>query len=253
MGIAGHSVALVAAAMVLALPARADVIATGLIGYWAGDGSAVDQSPTANNGYFSGSYRSGKWGKAFDLRTGKVHIPDNAAYDLQSYPDWTIGFWFTGPGTYIGQDIGPGQTPKWFIDYGYSGNVYELHVNDYDSDPRAFLTTSTQPQPRGWNHLALVRRADKLEFYVNGLNIDTLTYGGIIPNPPADLVLGYAEPCCQYAGALDEVTIYNRALSVAEVGVLAAPIPEPAAWSLMIAGFGWAGIAMRRRRSFAAS
>ncbi len=239
----------VAGALALAAPAHADVVATGLIGYWAGNGSAVDSSPTGNNGYFTGNYRGGRWGQAFDLRSGKVHIADNPAYDLQQYPDWTIGFWMTGPGTYIGQDIGPGETPKWFIDYGYGGNFYELHVNDYDADPREFLATSAQTAPRGWTHLALVRHGSALTFFVNGTSIDTLNYGGAIPDPAADLVFGDAEPCCQYAGAIDEVTIYNRALSATEVGVLARPpLPEPGVWALMITGFGWVGAMLRRRR-----
>jgi hypothetical protein len=33
----------------------------------------------------------------------------------------------------------------------------------------------------------------------------------------------------------------------------AAPTPEPAAWALMIGGFGLAGAAMRRRRRAAAA
>ena len=42
-------------------------------------------------------------------------------------------------------------------------------------------------------------------------------------------------------------TVYTPNL-VAELSSLAAPVPEPATWALMLTGFGLAGVAMRRRR-----
>lgn len=244
--------------LAVAPAARAEVPSNGLIGYWTGNNTAADQSPTQNDGVFNGSYAQGVFGGAFNLATGKVYVPDNAAYDLQSYAGWTIGFWFHGAGTYIGQDIGPGETPKWFINYGYGDagegrpdNSYILHLNDYDADPREFLFTSPQPYPSGWTHLALAREGGAISFFVNGALVDSVAYAGIIPDVPADLVFGNAEPCCQYDGLLDNITIYNRALSAAEVELLAT-IPEPQTWGLMIAGFGLTGAAMRRRRVTAA-
>ncbi|MBA2920436.1 MULTISPECIES: PEPxxWA-CTERM sorting domain-containing protein [Sphingomonas] len=55
------------------------------------------------------------------------------------------------------------------------------------------------------------------------------------------------------AGFVDYIRIYDTALSATEVAALtppgAAPVPEPATWAMMIAGFGLAGAAARRRRT----
>ena len=57
----------------------------------------------------------------------------------------------------------------------------------------------------------------------------------------------------EFNGAIDEVAIWNRALSGAEIANLyasrldAGAVPEPGSWALMIGGFGLAGGMMRRR------
>jgi hypothetical protein len=55
-----------------------------------------------------------------------------------------------------------------------------------------------------------------------------------------------------YAGAFDlaSLRIWTEGeLIVGNIASEAAPVPEPAAWALMIAGFGLAGAALRRRRT----
>jgi hypothetical protein len=76
----------------------------GLIGYWPGNGSAIDVSPTGNNGSFGGSYAPGPpvGGEAFNLGIAYVSIPNNAVYDnFTSYSGWSVGFWFNGNGSTI--------------------------------------------------------------------------------------------------------------------------------------------------------
>jgi hypothetical protein len=62
------------------------------------------------------------------------------------------------------------------------------------------------------------------------------------------------------SGFVDFIRGYDRALTSAEVAELynggvplrftgsAAPVPEPAAWAMMIGGFALAGTTLRRRR-----
>jgi hypothetical protein len=55
------------------------------------------------------------------------------------------------------------------------------------------------------------------------------------------------------SGFVDYIRIYDTALSASEVAALTPPgavpvVPEPATWAMMIAGFGLAGAAARRRR-----
>jgi hypothetical protein len=68
------------------------------------------------------------------------------------------------------------------------------------------------------------------------------TYGYDIPIPPiTNIDNGWL--------ALDSVSFEQD--PTGGVGVPGGPVPEPAAWTLMIAGFGLAGSALRRRRAVA--
>jgi Concanavalin A-like lectin/glucanases superfamily/PEP-CTERM motif len=53
-------------------------------------------------------------------------------------------------------------------------------------------------------------------------------------------------------GFVDYIRVYNTSLTAQQVAGLTPPtggVPEPAAWALMLAGFGLTGAAMRRRQS----
>lgn len=80
-----------------------------------------------------------------------------------------------------------------------------------------------------------------LQMYLKGVQVattDTLYQ----TSTPTFLASGYA-------GQVDEVRVYgpNDYYVMDDVTYTAAPAPEPAAWALMIVGFGLAGTALRRR------
>ena len=56
-------------------------------------------------------------------------------------------------------------------------------------------------------------------------------------------------------GFVDYIRVYDTALSSSEIAALSVPggVPEPATWALMIAGFGGAGVLLRRRRALSAA
>ncbi|MFO1321666.1 MAG: LamG domain-containing protein [Burkholderiales bacterium] len=220
----------------------------GLIGQWKADGNANDASVHANHGSFSGSFAEGVSGQAFDLSTGVVSVPDNVAYAVGSA--FTVAFWFNdnnrGHGiAFLGQDEGPGNIPKWFIDYGYTGAHFEIHANGPWRDflPSAPVSLAAS----GWNHLALTVSENTYRFYLNGAALGQGTFPSPLPDPAAPLRFGDVEGISTRA-LMDEIVFYNRALSAGEIGSLAA-IPEPRTEALLAGGLCAVLVTVRRRRA----
>ena len=73
-------------------------------------------------------------------------------------------------------------------------------------------------------------------------------FGSIISLAASDSYYGlrFAADGNKYVGYAG---VINNGATINDIGFqLAAGVPEPATWALMLAGFGGAGMAMRRRR-----
>ena len=126
-------------------------------------------------------------------------------------------------------------------------NAASFYVSGSDQTTSAVINDNT------WHHLAFVYEAGASQsIYVDGTMLaTTATPAGIVENS-APLLLGgmmLGSPTSTYTGLLDEVRMYNHALSAAEVTVLATPsaVPEPAS-SAALAGAALLGLAATRRR-----
>ena len=201
------------------------------IGWWAGDGTADDLVNT-NNGTLQGgaACSSGEVGQAFDLdgNSGYVSVPDN---DLWAFGnnDFTIELWANfadNPwgdeghpygGAFISSDEGPYDVNKWWFTTG--GGVIDFHINDPVNGPIFLVNADFWPDPGAWYHLALTRSGDTYTVYVNGVAAGSDTCDRAIPNADVPLMIGQAEGF-YFNGQLDEVTIYNRALSDSEIAAI---------------------------------
>lgn len=235
----------------------------GLVGYWPGNNSAEDFSSLGNNGVFNGSYAAGRTGgdAAFNLDGINAYIPNNQAYDdFHMDSGWTVGFWFNPEGqapngdVFIGQDNGSGFQPKWFIDYGYtvfgSNSSFVWHVNDSNQE-RIFLLSDPVTYPTGWSQLTVV--TDNINrvvtFYLNGQSIGSDPLPDYVLETNAQLILG-GEEGLNFNGLMNEVVLYDRALSPQEVAWLAnstEPVPEPSS-ALFLCGLAWIGGLKRIRK-----
>ena len=221
--------------------AQAGIISDGLIGYWAADGNVTDSSPTGNNGTFLGTYAAGHSGQAFDLFSATADVPDNAAYNFGT-GDFSVGFWFNYNGlpqgipAFVSQDNGGGTQDKWIVFYNYASSAFSLHINgtvnaNYASTTQSFSSSD-------WQQLTLTKSGTAYEFYRNGISIGTTIGNANLPNPTASLIFGGAEGNFRFTGLLDDVVLYNRALTSSEVSVLAdtTTVPEPSGLWLLVGG-----------------
>jgi arabinan endo-1,5-alpha-L-arabinosidase len=96
----------------------------------------------------------------------------------------------------------------------------ELAVGQLDSEPVSVLSTG-QTDLNEWSHVAVCLNGSEMTIYVNGQPDVSANYGRRVPREGHRLVISsYQADTRFYNGKIDEVRIYNIALSEQEVGAL---------------------------------
>ena len=213
-------------------------INSNLVGYWKfdeGSGtSAADSSGAGNTGTTQNAptWGAGKINNALTLNgtTQRVNVPDAASLRLAG--SWTVSSWVNAAAlpasgqraTFVDRDdssgngnylIGIDNTASctglgWRVKFDTSGGVsnFVCYV--------ATINTGT------WYHLTGVwdSTAKNLMIYLNGALVATQNIPSNVPtsNSGVSLALGTNVPLAQYFnGTIDDVRVYNRALSPSDV------------------------------------
>jgi Concanavalin A-like lectin/glucanases superfamily/PEP-CTERM motif len=245
-------------AIAAATPAHADLVA-----YWSADGTAVDSSGNGHNGTLENGagYGPGKIGEAFALNGANQYVSVPASNDWAfGSGSFTIGLWANFntiesggvgslPNTFIGADDGGGNQDKWVFSYNSSGSLV-FHINSPGSGPIFLSSPDTFTPTLGtWNYYAVTRSGDTFTFYVNGTSLGTVTNSTAVPTViAAPLTIGEAEGAGYFNGSLDEIRIYNNALTASQIAQLAS-VPEPSSLLLGVMGIGVVGCLARSRRN----
>jgi hypothetical protein len=134
--------------------------------------------------------------------------------------------------------------PGFYI--GYDGGVNFRLGDSWASGGLAY------PIDGAWHRLALIVNADtpRSEFYVDGVLLNSVPYalvtgldGSPTPTRFGRQFGGYFE---FFDGSLDNVRIYDTALSPGEIGSIGSNVPEPATGVLTVLSL--AALAAARRR-----
>ena len=205
----------------------ADSYNNGLVAYYPFDGSANDASGNNNHGSVYGglSYVKGRIGRAasFNGTDSYIDVPYSPTLSLT---EWTISIWLHTSGEKKGSIILLGREN---VDsrYNYScmlsggssiSSQYETVEDDFDHTLNSHIDLD-----RGWNHVVSLRTpSGKHQLYINGVLKDSGTWQDTPAKNNAILVVGRNletdEPRKKYLdGLVDEVRIYNRALSESEL------------------------------------
>ena len=204
----------------------------GLVGWWKGDGNALD-SVLGNNGVAQNiTYTTGVVSQAFacdpnnfpyGTYTG-IQIPDSPAYVLTN--SLTIEGWVRprgdGYNIFWRGDNRPGMDPYFLGMWG--NNNIKFQICNQDGDTITVGTTLTYNQ---WTHVAatLDGSTGTMSIYTNGVLADqTVTtvrpFGDLIPGDSPGVGIGNVndgQNNFPFIGDIDEISLYNRALSAAEV------------------------------------
>jgi hypothetical protein len=194
---------------------------SGLISWWAGNGTANDLAGT-NNGalQYGATYAPGEVGAAFSFNGVNqcVSVPDSPSWAFGTN-EFTLELWANfgfsgGPQAMLATDEGGGPTHKWI--FWLNGSTLQLFLDEVTN---TFSISSAEffPILNQWYHIALTRSGSDFEFYVNGGLYSLVNSSLSMPSPKAPLTIGDAEGGFCVNGQLDDIRIYNRALSASEI------------------------------------
>ncbi len=205
-----------------AVPVRAQ---TGLVAAWhcnEGVGTTItDTTATHHVGTLSGATwtASGKYGGAlhFDGINDWVTVPDHAQLDLTNGA--TVMAWVYPTALSSYRTVVMKEHPQGACYYLYSGpsNNQAMGGGRFGGDYREISGGGTLPL-NTWTHLAMTYDGANIRVYRNGALVATLAQTGTFEVSNNVLRLGGNTTWDEWwAGRIDEVRIYNRALSAAEI------------------------------------
>ena len=202
-----------------ASPAPSGLVAA--FGFDAGSGTTVaDQSGAGNNGTAANTTwaASGKYGKAlqFNSTNSLVTVPDAASLHLTT--GMTLEAW-----------VNPSTVNANWRDVIYKGNdnYYLEATSSNASKPDAGLIAGgtygdaygTAALPANtWSFLAETYDGSTLRLYVNGTQVGSVAHTGSIATSTNPLQIGGDSIYGQhFVGLIDEVRVYNTALTAAQI------------------------------------
>jgi hypothetical protein len=198
---------------------------SGLVGWWPFTGNANDLSINGNNGTVNGatltSDRNSNINSAynFDGANDKITINHNSAF---IFTNFTISCW----GYKDNQSLWyPGMISKcttgnfgWYLVTDGSSNVVKFQ--GAISSSNYFITQAPAITPFQWVHFVCTFSPNLQQLYVNGILISTGNNPGQLYNANDDMYFGFKNGDGFWGGKIDDIGIWNRALTQAEISAL---------------------------------
>ncbi len=210
----------------------------GLVAWWSGEGSAADRvglNPGAPLGALN--YAPGKVGQAFSFNgtDAGVRIPASRLLDVGQDPGFTLEFWIKPDDV-----LSPHPLVEWgeansyfsttlFISATSGTRTLHADVIDLANGDHVLQSGSDSVQAGVWQHVAMTydKASGTLRLYRDGTVVGNAQIGTVTGKTHPDLLLGVrpAGPLSaaeHYAGLMDEMSLYRRALSASEIAAIVA-------------------------------
>jgi hypothetical protein len=208
---------------------------SGLVAAYAFDESTgttvADRSGTGNTGTLAGPTwaATGRFGSAlnFDGVDDRVVVADANSLDLTT--GMTLEAWV--------RPTAAGGVWRTVVAKNAPGTIaYNLYANRNTNRPaievnlggRLRTTNGTAQLPLNtWSHVAATYDGANLRLFVNGAQVATAAFTGSLLTSAGELWIGGNSVWSEwFAGSIDEVRVYNRALTAAQIAAdMAAPLP----------------------------
>jgi len=217
----------------------------GLVALWPAEGNGnptVGDCPAIPMGPLG--YGEGKKGQAFSFggNGGYLLVHPDENLDFGKGDGFTFEFWMNPAnvisemlifeferdlGTSSGSDVGIQLGIHRLTTEGIGDGCLFLNIKDTEGGDHIFTSPPNLLKPGLWQHVALTydKSSGVGAVYLNGKSIERVNLGVFTPQTSfQNLVIGARTtfnspmyPGARYVGRLDEIAIYNRALSAEEV------------------------------------
>jgi RHS repeat-associated protein len=209
---------------------------TGLVGWWPGNHDARDLTGGHDGVLLSGvNFSQGEVGEAFqfDGVNDSIRVAGSSDLNVGAGAGFTVEFWLnpTDANRWQPLVVWHGGYPSglmgahlWIEGYFQGGRLWANFIDSNGGD-HGFPTAPGLIVANQWQHIAVSydKATGLLRFYRNGALFQEVSYGSFTPRTNTDLYFGHhpGDPSL-FAGKLDEISIYNQALSAANIATVAA-------------------------------
>jgi hypothetical protein len=145
-----------------------------------------------------------------------VQVPDN---DILDPANITVEAWYFKPPTGVGKIVN-----KWDNINNSLGYTLQINADStagfyiHNGSSYKFATSTTNLQDNQWYHLAGTYDGSNIKILVNGVEENTTAHSGTINNSTANLQINtYTDPQVSGKGVVDEVRIWNTALTQEQI------------------------------------
>lgn len=214
----------------------------GLVGFWAGDGNANDISGTNNGTLQNGTgFALGKVGQgfSFDGIDDTIEIPDSPSINPTtqiSFEGWVLPTATSGAPDYVASilnkeanisapqyEAGRRNTTVCLSGGGIPEGNFAFFLGGLSGLPddcSGWVNGNGNLPLNNWSHIALTYDGANVRAFVNGIQTRQIAATGSLPVTAGTMHIGgRSDPSSssKWRGLLDEVSIYNRALTQAEI------------------------------------
>ena len=204
---------------------------TGLVGYWPFNGNANDESGNGNNGIINGASlttdRFGNNAKSYLFNGIDNYIEVVSNTQLSVTNSYSISAWFNAnlwynTSTSDRSILSKIQSTGWYGGYeimigGNTGDI--IHTGNIAGSN--FLIGNSGYSTNNWYLCTITFDSNNLKLYMNGILVSTIIRPGSIQSSNQSLFFGRRDGCCQwFSGKIDDIGIWNRALTQEEINGL---------------------------------
>lgn len=199
----------------------------GVVAYWSfkeGKGFLLKESSPRhlNDTIHNALWTKGVKGTALDFN-GEDSYVDCANSDALNLPDsLTVEMWIK-PKEWVADDYGivgklsDDRNSGWAFQYNGYANLLQFRINIKN---KTEILSAAAPIANSWHHIAGTYDGEKIKFYIDGVMRDSKEDSGKIAPSTNKLIIGKLselQPGFFFRGMIDEVKLYNKALSESEI------------------------------------